>query len=76
MILAVICSGALIWKIFDLQIVQGEEYLENFQLTIQKEISIPATRGNIYDRNNKGSKGYLALAEEFLKKNEGRESWQ
>ena len=32
--------------------------------------------GVIYDRNNKGSKGYLALAEEFLKKNEGRESWQ
>ncbi len=53
MILAVLCSGALIWKIFDLQIVHGEEYLENFQLTIQKEISIPATRGNIYDRNNK-----------------------
>ena len=53
MILAVLCSGALIFKIFDLQIVHGEEYLENFQLTIQKEISLPATRGNIYDRNNK-----------------------
>ena len=28
--------------------------------------------GVIYDRQNKGSRAYMDLAEEFLKKNEGR----
>lgn len=32
--------------------------------------------GVIYDRSNKGSKAYFALAEEFLNKNEGKRSWQ
>jgi len=32
--------------------------------------------GVIYDRSNKGSRAYLALAEEFLNKNEGKRSWQ
>ncbi|MCR5138214.1 MAG: ParA family protein [Oscillospiraceae bacterium] len=32
--------------------------------------------GIAYDRNNKGSKAYLTLAEEFLSRNEGRETWQ
>ncbi len=45
------CSAALVYRCFNLQIVHGEEYVENFQLTIEKERSISATRGNIYDRN-------------------------
>ena len=48
-----ICSSALIYRLFSLQIVHGKEYLENFQLKIQKERSIEATRGNIYDRKGK-----------------------
>jgi chromosome partitioning protein len=32
--------------------------------------------GVVYDRNNKGSKAYLALAEEFINKNEGKRTWQ
>lgn len=48
-----LCSGVLIFRLYNLQIINGEEYLENFQLTIQKEKSITATRGNIYDRNGK-----------------------
>ena len=47
------CGGLLIYRIFDLQIVNGESYLENFQLKIRKERFIPATRVNIYDRNGK-----------------------
>lgn len=43
----------LIYRIFDLQIVKGESYLNNFQLKIQKEKIIEGTRGNIYDRNGK-----------------------
>lgn len=42
----------LIYRLFDLQIIRGEEYLNNFRLMIQKEKVIQGTRGNIYDRNN------------------------
>lgn len=48
-----LCCCVLIQKLFSLQIVNGASYLENFQLTIRKERSIPAARGNIYDRNGK-----------------------
>lgn len=41
----------LIGKLFYLQIVKGEHYLENYELLIRKTKEIPATRGNIYDRN-------------------------
>lgn len=40
----------LIYRLFDLQIVKGEEYLNNFRLMIEKEKVIQGTRGNIYDR--------------------------
>ncbi|MDE7321121.1 MAG: penicillin-binding protein [Lachnospiraceae bacterium] len=40
----------LIYRLFDLQIVNGELYLDNFRLMIQKEKIIEGTRGNIYDR--------------------------
>lgn len=43
----------LLHRVFDLQIVNGEDYLNNFKLKIRKERSIPSTRGNIYDRNGK-----------------------
>ncbi len=41
----------LVYRLFNLQIVNGEEYLDNFRLMIQKEKVIQGTRGNIYDRN-------------------------
>lgn len=44
-------GGYLIYTIFQLQIVNGEEYFNNFQLRITRERAIPATRGNILDRN-------------------------
>lgn len=44
-------GGYLIYTIFQLQIVHGEEYFNNFQLRITRERTIPATRGNILDRN-------------------------
>ena len=52
-LLLCLTSCTLIYRLFSLQIVHGAAYLENFQLKIQKERSIPATRGNIYDRNGK-----------------------
>lgn len=42
---------ALIQRLFVLQIINGKDYLNNFTLTIKKEISLPSARGNIYDRN-------------------------
>ena len=57
---AVIVSGVLlclaaimIYRLFSLQIINGEYYLDSFKLRIKKEKSIAATRGNIYDRNGK-----------------------
>lgn len=44
-------GGYLIYTIFQLQIVKGEEYFNNFQLRITRERAIPATRGNILDCN-------------------------
>ena len=44
-------GGYLIYTIFQLQIVHGEEYFNNFQLRITRERAIPATRGNILDRD-------------------------
>ena len=46
-------GGFLIYRIFQLQIVDGEEYYNNFQLKITKERTISSTRGNIWDRNGR-----------------------
>ena len=40
-------------RIFSLQIVNGEEYQEDFVLKIERTLSEDATRGNIYDCNGK-----------------------
>lgn len=50
----------LINKLFDLQIVNGETYLEKFTYRIQKQTEIESPRGSIYDAN-----GYV-LAEDVL----------
>ena len=46
-------SGILLYRCFDLQIVHGQEYLDNFVLQIEKTRDINSTRGKIYDRNGK-----------------------
>lgn len=43
--------GILIYRCFDLQIVQGEEYLNDFILQTEKTRDIASTRGQIIDRN-------------------------
>ena len=47
---SVLCLS-LLQRVFTLQIVNGEEYMDNFKLKIRKERSIASTRGNIYDCN-------------------------
>ena len=43
----------LIQRLFSLQIIHGEEYADNFELSITKERTLKGTRGNILDRNGK-----------------------
>ena len=52
-IVIAIIGVVLIGRIFYLQILHGEEALNDFTLKICKERSIPSTRGIIYDRNGK-----------------------
>lgn len=54
-VIVIMCAlgGLVISRLFQLQIVDGEEYLENFTLSIERERSIESTRGNIFDRNGK-----------------------
>ncbi len=46
-----ILTFILVQRLFVLQIVEGEDYLENYTLSIRKVKVIQGTRGNIYDRN-------------------------
>ena len=41
----------IIQRLFTLQIVEGEDYLENYTLKIKKTTEVQGTRGNILDRN-------------------------
>ena len=43
--------GILIFKLFHLQIVNGEEYLNEYVQMTEKTVKTPGTRGNIYDCN-------------------------
>jgi len=52
-IFVVIVGLVLVGRIFYLQIINGQEALDDFTLKIQKERVIDASRGNIYDRNGK-----------------------
>ena len=50
-LLFILFGGILIYRCFDLQIVHGQEYLDEFVLETEKTRSIASTRGNIFDRN-------------------------
>ncbi len=45
-----VLAGVLIYRCFDLQIVKGEEYLNEFILQTEKTRDIASTRGRILDR--------------------------
>ena len=47
----VLFATVLISRLFYLQVINGSEYQDNYNLKLEKTESIPATRGNIYDRN-------------------------
>lgn len=45
--------SVLVERLFTLQIVKGEEYLDKYVLKTERQQTISSTRGNIYDRNGK-----------------------
>lgn len=47
----ILLSYILIRQLFELQIIQGENYISKFQIRTTKTRVIKSTRGNIYDRN-------------------------
>lgn len=47
----ILFASVLISRLFYLQIINGSEYQDNYNLKLEKTESIAATRGNIYDRN-------------------------
>lgn len=44
-------AASLVWRLYELQIIHGEEYAENFVMKTKREISLKGVRGNIFDRN-------------------------
>ena len=52
-VIFLILGGILVYRCFDLQIVQGQEYLDEFILKTEKERTIESSRGKILDRNGK-----------------------
>lgn len=52
-IVMVLLSSVLVGRLFYLQIIKGEEYLNNYSKKIQKPRTLNSTRGSIYDRNGK-----------------------
>ena len=52
-VLFLVLFGILIYRLFDLQIVNGEKYQESFTYKSVKTVAVKETRGNIYDCNGK-----------------------
>ena len=52
-IVFVILALILIQRLFSLQIINGETYLNDFAMSIRKERVLNSTRGEIYDCNGK-----------------------
>ena len=43
--------GIMMSRIFYLQIINGQNYADSFTMRIKREVSLPGTRGRIFDRN-------------------------
>lgn len=50
-LLILVVGCGMIYRVFELQIVHGEDYIDSFQMKIKKERTIAGSRGCIYDRN-------------------------
>ena len=50
-VLSTVLFGILIYHLFDLQIIHGEDYQVNYAQKTEKTLVLNSTRGNIYDVN-------------------------
>lgn len=50
-IVLAVLAVLLLQRLFQLQIISGESYQNDFSLSIKRERQLQSTRGNIYDRN-------------------------
>ena len=50
-VICLIAAGILIYNLFQLQVVNYQEYLEKVLDNVQRETTVTGSRGNIYDRN-------------------------
>ena len=48
-LILILLFGALLRKVFSLQIIHGQQYVEEYSLKIRKTKIFRGTRGNIYD---------------------------
>ena len=48
----ILMAFVLVRQLFDLQIIQGENYINEFQTRTTKTRVLKSTRGNIDDKNN------------------------
>ena len=49
----ILLFSLLVYRLFVLQIIEGEEHLDNFNYKVEKTIKTSGARGNIYDCNGK-----------------------
>ena len=47
----IVLIGVLVNRLFSLQIINGESYVKDLSSSIQKDMSVAATRGRIFDKN-------------------------
>lgn len=59
-VVIIVLFSILVHRLFVLQIVEGEEHMDNFIYKSKKTLTIEGVRGNIYDRN-----GYLIAYNEL-----------
>ena len=50
-IVIVVLFVVAIQRLFTMQIINGESYLNDYTMSIEREITVEGARGNIYDRN-------------------------
>lgn len=50
-LLMLVLFSLLVNRLFTLQIVEGDEHVDNFNIKTKKTLTVDSVRGNIYDRN-------------------------
>ena len=62
-VIFILMFAGLAGRLFDLQIVHGEEYMSQYESKILRTTYTNGTRGNIYDRDGNATIDYLSVAQ-------------